>query len=70
MFLFPLKGLAEILKNSLKPFGRRVIGYDFTSGDPIGDKTLPNLMGEDWKRIRTIITPAFTSKRMRQASRS
>ncbi|GFY77206.1 cytochrome P450 3A29, partial [Trichonephila inaurata madagascariensis] len=90
-------GLAEILKNSLKPFGRRVIGSfefstptvtvadpdilrdifvkdfhifsyrrDFTSGDPIGDKTLPNLMGEDWKRIRTIITPAFTSKRMRQ----
>ncbi|GFQ82466.1 cytochrome P450 3A11 [Trichonephila clavata] len=92
------KGLAEIIKNSLKPFGRRVIGSfefstptvtvadpdilrdifvkdfhifsyrrDFTSGDPIGDKTLPNLMGEDWKRIRTIVTPAFTSKRMRQS---
>ncbi|GFT88967.1 cytochrome P450 3A28, partial [Nephila pilipes] len=91
------KGLAEIIKNSLKPFGRRVIGsFEFStptltvadpdllrdifvkdfhifphrrifvSGDPIGDKGVANLTGEDWKRIRTIITPAFTSKRMRQ----
>ncbi|GFU26382.1 cytochrome P450 3A11 [Nephila pilipes] len=90
-------GLAEIIKNSLKPFGRRVIGsFEFStptltvadpdllrdilvkdfhifphrrifvSGDPIGDKGVVNLTGEDWKRIRTIITPAFTSKRMRQ----
>ncbi|GFU11245.1 cytochrome P450 3A7 [Nephila pilipes] len=39
---------------------------DMMSGDPIGDKIVFSLSGEDWKRIRTIITPAFTSKRMRQ----
>ncbi|GFU11249.1 cytochrome P450 3A11 [Nephila pilipes] len=91
------KGLAEVIKNSLKPLGRKVIGsFEFSTptvtvadpdllrdifvkdfhifpyrryfitGDPIGDKAVTNLTGEDWKRIRTIITPAFTSKRMRQ----
>ncbi|GBM46373.1 Cytochrome P450 6j1 [Araneus ventricosus] len=35
-------------------------------GDPMADNALNNLTGEQWKRIRTIITPAFTSKRMRQ----
>ncbi|GFU32648.1 cytochrome P450 3A8, partial [Nephila pilipes] len=93
------KGLAEVIKNSLKPLGRKVIGsFEFSTptvtvadpdilrdilvkdfhifpyrryfitGDPIGDKVVTNLTGEDWKRIRTIITPAFTSKRMRQAN--
>ncbi|GFY30145.1 cytochrome P450 3A5, partial [Trichonephila clavipes] len=39
---------------------------DIVSGDPLSDKSVASLSGEDWKRIRTIITPAFTSKRMRQ----
>ncbi|GFR06746.1 cytochrome P450 3A5, partial [Trichonephila clavata] len=39
---------------------------DLKTGDPLGDKSVASLSGEDWKRIRTIITPAFTSKRMRQ----
>ncbi|GFU95344.1 cytochrome P450 3A18 [Trichonephila clavipes] len=34
--------------------------------DPIADAMVTMVTGEDWKRIRTIITPAFTSKRMRQ----
>ncbi|KAF8781602.1 Cytochrome P450 3A24 like protein [Argiope bruennichi] len=36
------------------------------TGDPIADSMVTVVTGEDWKRIRTIITPAFTSKRMRQ----
>ncbi|GFV03879.1 cytochrome P450 3A5 [Trichonephila clavipes] len=39
---------------------------DIVSGDPLSDKSVTSLSGEDWKRIRTIITPAFTSRRMRQ----
>ncbi|GFY71269.1 cytochrome P450 3A5 [Trichonephila inaurata madagascariensis] len=34
--------------------------------DPIADAMVTMTTGEDWKRVRTIITPAFTSKRMRQ----
>ncbi|CAL1287241.1 unnamed protein product [Larinioides sclopetarius] len=37
-----------------------------TIGDPLSDCAVSNLTGEQWKRVRTIITPAFTSKRMRQ----
>ncbi|GFY30180.1 hypothetical protein TNCV_3090881 [Trichonephila clavipes] len=91
------KGMAEILKNSLKPYGQRVVGsFDFSTptvtiaepdvlrdilvkdfhlfplrrdmpgGDPLSEKMVAHVAGEDWKRIRTIITPAFTSRRMRQ----
>ncbi|KAF8773088.1 Cytochrome P450 3A11 like protein [Argiope bruennichi] len=35
-------------------------------GDPVADSIVMNRTGDDWKRVRTIITPAFTSKRMRQ----
>ncbi|GFS93168.1 hypothetical protein NPIL_261121, partial [Nephila pilipes] len=34
--------------------------------DPIADAMVTMTTGEDWKRVRSIITPAFTSKRMRQ----
>ncbi|GFY47947.1 cytochrome P450 3A5 [Trichonephila inaurata madagascariensis] len=34
--------------------------------DPITKHAVSILKGEDWKRVRTVITPAFTSKRMRQ----
>ncbi|GFU06040.1 cytochrome P450 3A28 [Trichonephila clavipes] len=34
--------------------------------DPITKHAVSLLKGEDWKRVRTVITPAFTSKRMRQ----
>ncbi|GBM46364.1 Cytochrome P450 3A8 [Araneus ventricosus] len=37
-------------------------------GDPVADSVVMNLTGDDWKRVRTIITPAFTSKRMRQGA--
>ncbi|GBO28583.1 Cytochrome P450 3A6, partial [Araneus ventricosus] len=39
-----------------------------TTGDPVADNMVSLMIGEDWKRVRTIITPAFTSKRMRQMS--
>ncbi|GIY22887.1 cytochrome P450 3A29 [Caerostris extrusa] len=32
----------------------------------ISQNAITALQGEDWKRVRTIISPAFTSKRMRQ----
>ncbi|GBN60421.1 Lithocholate 6-beta-hydroxylase, partial [Araneus ventricosus] len=38
------------------------------TGDPVADSMVSLMIGEDWKRVRTIITPAFTSKRMRQMS--
>ncbi|XP_035226709.1 cytochrome P450 3A2-like isoform X2 [Stegodyphus dumicola] len=38
---------------------------DFTTNDPTMDNMAFMLNGEDWKRVRTIITPAFTSKKMR-----
>ncbi|GFQ95605.1 cytochrome P450 3A6, partial [Trichonephila clavata] len=41
---------------------------EMKTGDAIADKMVSGVNGEDWKRIRTIITPAFTSKRMRQIS--
>ncbi|GFX24956.1 lithocholate 6-beta-hydroxylase [Trichonephila clavipes] len=41
---------------------------EMKTGDAIADKMVTSVIGEDWKRIRTIITPAFTSKRMRQIS--
>ncbi|GBO30315.1 Cytochrome P450 3A5, partial [Araneus ventricosus] len=34
--------------------------------DPLTKNLVSILEGEDWKRVRTIVTPAFTSKRMRQ----
>ncbi|GFT23831.1 cytochrome P450 3A21, partial [Nephila pilipes] len=34
--------------------------------DPIADAMVLITTGDDWKRVRSIITPAFTSKRMRQ----
>ncbi|CAL1287237.1 unnamed protein product [Larinioides sclopetarius] len=55
--------LRDILVKDFHIFPYRRV---FETGDPVGDNGLTNLTGEQWKRIRTIITPAFTSKRMRQ----
>ncbi|KFM82975.1 hypothetical protein X975_00801, partial [Stegodyphus mimosarum] len=41
---------------------------DFVMGDPTFDNMVSGLRGETWKRVRTIITPAFTSKKMRKMS--
>ncbi|CAL1287238.1 unnamed protein product [Larinioides sclopetarius] len=59
--------LRDILVKDFHIFPYRRV---FETGDPVGDNGLTNLTGEQWKRIRTIITPAFTSKRMRQEEMS
>ncbi|GFT13412.1 cytochrome P450 3A28 [Nephila pilipes] len=55
--------LRDILVKDFHKFHyRRHIEVD----DPITKYAVSLLEGEDWKRVRTVITPAFTSKRMRQ----
>ncbi|CAG2167842.1 unnamed protein product, partial [Oppiella nova] len=38
---------------------------DFKTGDPFSDRSLFNLTGEDWKKMRSIISPTFSSGKMR-----
>jgi cytochrome P450 len=57
--------LRDILVKDFHIFPHR---RDITLGDKITDNMVSILKGEDWKRVRTTITPAFTSKRMRQMS--
>ncbi|XP_076309582.1 cytochrome P450 3A2-like [Tachypleus tridentatus] len=59
-------GEPELLKNILvKDFHAFSRVRDFSVNDAILDKMLFSLQDEDWKRVRTILTPTFTSKRMR-----
>ncbi|XP_055933978.1 cytochrome P450 3A5-like [Argiope bruennichi] len=55
--------LRDILVKDFNVFPYRRI---MNVGDPVSDSNVSIVVGEDWKRIRTTITPAFTSKRMRQ----
>ncbi|KAG8176367.1 hypothetical protein JTE90_018942 [Oedothorax gibbosus] len=57
--------LRDILVKDFHIFPHR---RDLKLGNKITDNMVSLLRGEDWKRVRTIITPAFTSKRMRQMS--
>ncbi|GFR02551.1 cytochrome P450 3A24, partial [Trichonephila clavata] len=36
------------------------------TGDPIVDKMMSVITGEDWKRIRTIVTPTFTTGKLKR----
>ncbi|KAF8796998.1 Cytochrome P450 3A21 like protein [Argiope bruennichi] len=38
----------------------------FVTGDEMIDKMLSNVQGEDWKRIRTIITPTFSTGKIKR----
>ena len=40
----------------------------FAVGDPVADNMVSNLQGEDWKRVRSIITPTFTTGKIRRVS--
>ncbi|KFM74679.1 Cytochrome P450 3A11, partial [Stegodyphus mimosarum] len=42
--------------------GRRPIG----TGNPVSENMMPNLRGEDWKRVRTIVTPTFTTGKIKR----
>ncbi|CAG2101453.1 unnamed protein product [Medioppia subpectinata] len=38
---------------------------DIKSGDPLTDRSLPNLLGNEWKAMRSVISPTFSSGKMR-----
>ncbi|CAG2162374.1 unnamed protein product [Oppiella nova] len=38
---------------------------DFHSGDPFNDRSLFNLMGDQWRKMRSVISPTFSSGKMR-----
>jgi cytochrome P450 len=55
--------LRDILVKDFQFFtGRR----SFAVGDPVSDNMVSNLQGEDWKRVRSIITPTFTTGKIRR----
>ncbi|XP_054156445.1 cytochrome P450 3A24-like [Oppia nitens] len=50
---------------NIKDFHAFVDHNDFISGDKFNDRSLFNLMGDDWKKMRSIISPTFSSGKMR-----
>ncbi|XP_071033396.1 lithocholate 6-beta-hydroxylase-like isoform X5 [Parasteatoda tepidariorum] len=57
------KLLRDILVKDFANFPNR---RSFITGNKIGDNMLPSLEGEDWKRVRTIITPTFTTGKLKR----
>ncbi|XP_067142999.1 cytochrome P450 3A2-like [Centruroides vittatus] len=55
--------LKKILVKDFNMFHNRM---DFEIGNPLFDKMLSVLTDDDWKRIRCIISPTFSSSRMRK----
>ncbi|KAF8796724.1 Cytochrome P450 3A11 like protein [Argiope bruennichi] len=55
--------LKDILVKDFFSFtGRRII----STGDKVIDNMLTALRGEDWKRVRTIVTPTFTTGKLKR----
>ncbi|GFX11792.1 tigger transposable element-derived protein 1 [Trichonephila clavipes] len=55
--------LREILVKDFQSFtGRRT----FDTGDKVIDKMLSIIRGEDWKRVRTVVTPTFTTGKIKR----
>ncbi|CAG2103506.1 unnamed protein product [Medioppia subpectinata] len=50
---------------AIKDFHVFVDHNDFQSGDPFSDRSLFNLMGDEWRKMRSIISPTFSSGKMR-----
>ncbi|XP_054713411.1 cytochrome P450 3A8-like isoform X1 [Uloborus diversus] len=60
-------GDPALLKNILvKDFPSFSSRRKFEVGDPVFDKMVSILQGEDWKRVRTIITPTFTTGKIKR----
>lgn len=57
--------LRKILVKDFNMFHNRKI---FLTGNPLVDNMLTILRDDDWKRIRCIVSPTFTSSRMRKMS--
>ncbi|GFR31291.1 cytochrome P450 3A8, partial [Trichonephila clavata] len=55
--------LRDILVKDFHIFPQRRL---ISTGDEIFDKMLSAVNGEDWKRIRTIVTPTFTTGKIRR----
>ncbi|CAG2175125.1 unnamed protein product, partial [Oppiella nova] len=56
----------ELIKTmNIKDFHVFVNRNDFTFGDPLQDRSLFNLIGDEWKTMRSIISPTFSSGKMR-----
>ncbi|CAG2100140.1 unnamed protein product [Medioppia subpectinata] len=56
----------ELIKDiSIKDFHNFVDHSDMKSGDPLNDRSLFNLMGDEWKAMRSVISPTFSSGKMR-----
>ena len=56
--------LRKALVKDWSSFSDRV-GDDFGNGNPLTDRVLGALRGDEWKRMRSIITPTFTSSKMK-----
>ncbi|CAL1291396.1 unnamed protein product [Larinioides sclopetarius] len=55
--------LRDIMVKDFSSFtGRRI----FNSGDKIVDNMLSVIRGEDWKRVRSIVTPTFTTGKIKR----
>ncbi|XP_054157189.1 cytochrome P450 9e2-like [Oppia nitens] len=56
----------EIVKDmNIKDFHLFVDRSDYETGDPISDRSLFTLKSDDWKKMRSIISPTFSSGKMR-----
>ncbi|GIY17062.1 cytochrome P450 3A13 [Caerostris extrusa] len=55
--------LRDILVKDFPTFNSRRI---FSTGDKVIDNMLTIIRGEDWKRVRTIVTPTFTTGKIRR----
>ncbi|GFR20508.1 cytochrome P450 3A21, partial [Trichonephila clavata] len=58
-----LKLVREILVKEFPSFANR---REVHSGNVVVDSMLPNLRGEDWKRVRSIVSPTFTTGKIRR----
>ncbi|XP_054157190.1 cytochrome P450 3A8-like [Oppia nitens] len=56
----------EIIKDmNIRDFHLFVDRNDFETGDPINDRSMFNLKSDEWKKMRSIISPTFSSGKMR-----
>ncbi|GFS49405.1 cytochrome P450 3A11 [Nephila pilipes] len=58
-----LKLVSEILVKEFPSFGNRRETY---SGNGVVDSLLSQLRGEDWKRVRSIVFPTFTTGKIKR----
>ncbi|XP_054165797.1 cytochrome P450 3A9-like [Oppia nitens] len=51
----------------VKAFDRFTNRRDFATGsDPMIDNSVANLKGDQWKRVRSLMSPAFTTRKLKQ----